>query len=199
MTKRSITLLLCIAVLGAFGCDNRQAEEKRERQQAEADRQRAKRAIDELARQHNAVVKWREGLAAKEPIGQIYSVDLEPILIRSDGRPLLFIADVVDINSTGPSYMCSFQADLNMSHKIDLILACTPEQATQIRQGASGKYAIVARITSLGPLVHVPAQEESGEGGVRFRASGECLGQAYLGNNYDEDVMDMMSGSGWGN
>jgi hypothetical protein len=197
MKKGGITLILCVAVLGALGCDNRQAEESRKRQQAEAERQKTTHAIAELARVHNAVVNWRQGLAAKEPLGRIYSVELAPVLIRSDERPLLFIADVLDISSTGNSYTCSFQADVNLSRKIELILGCTPEQATQIGQGASGKYAIVAHITSLGPPVQVPEENGSGEGRIAFRALGKCLGEVPVGKDYDEDMWEMLSGNSW--
>jgi hypothetical protein len=187
MTNRSITLLLCVAVLGVFGCDNRQAEESRKRQNVEAEHQRTKQAIDELGKAHNAVLDWRQSLAAKEPVGRIYSVELAPILIRPDGRPLLFIADALDVSTTAENikvphppdifsdprfiglsandqvdvlsaidknyaalprpqqlsilnsksnrgssanaaskdYVCSFQASLNASRSIRLILGCT--------------------------------------------------------------------------
>lgn len=255
MKQSGITLILCLAVISVVGCDNRQAEESRKRQNVEAEHERTKQAIDELAKAHNAVLNWRQGLAAKEPVGRIYSVELAPVLIRSDGRPLLFIADALDVSSTtenlrmprpsdifsdpqfinlptdrqvsvlsridknyaalprdqqlsilnsklsrgspayaaGKDYVCSFQVTVNASRSIRLILGCTPEQATQIIHDAEGRYAVVARVTSLGSAVPRPDEDDNEKEHAWFPAYGECLGELNLGKDYLDDLFELWS------
>jgi hypothetical protein len=193
MKRGGITLILCVTVLGVLGCDNRQAEENRKRQQAEAQHQRTAQAIGELAGAHDAVVDWRKGLAAKEPLARIFSAELAPVLIRTDGRPLLFIADVMDVSSKGGDYLCKFEAYANAVQKLDLILVCTPDQANQVMHDSEGKYAVVAQVASIGP--GVPKAGENGDEtqGVSFPVYGKCLGQVNVGKDYIDDLMEVIS------
>jgi heme exporter protein D len=162
-------------------------------EQAKAEEQRIKRAVGELAQAQNAVVNWRQVFAAKGPRGRIYSAELAPVLIRPDGRSLLFIADVVDVSPSANAYVCSFQADVNLSWKLRLVLGCTPDQATQIMHASSGKFAVVAQIFSLGSAeLNAGGDGLETEGG-RFSASGKCVGQLFVGKDYFDDFLDILS------
>jgi hypothetical protein len=193
MMKGGITLTLCVTVLCVLGCDNRQADENRKRQQAQAESQKVTQAIDDLARVHNAVVDWRKGLAAKGPLGRIFSAELAPVLIRTDGRPLLFIGDLLDVSSNGGDYTCKFEAYANAIQKLDLILACTPDQANQLMHDSEGKYAVVAQVASVGPGVPSTGQGTDETQGVSFPIFGKCLGQVSVGKDYIDDLMEVIS------
>jgi hypothetical protein len=182
--QSSIALLLCLAVVGVVGCNNGETEESRKHRETQAEYERTRQAIGKLAEAHNAVVNWKQALSHKDPVGRIYSAELAPILIRPDGRPILFLADALDVSSTGKGYLCSFQTDVNFSRKLRLMLGCTPEQATQIIHDPDGRYAVVARVTSLGSAV--PKSDEDDYEGAKgwFPAYGECLGEMNVGHNY---------------
>lgn len=193
MKERDITLIICLAVVGIVGCKNGETEEGRKQREVQAEHQRARQAVDKLAEAHNAVVNWKQGLSGKEPVGRIYSAELAPILIRTDGRPLLFIADALDVSSTGKGYICSFQADANTSRSIRLMLACTPEQASQLIHDREGRYAVVARVTSIGPAVPKPDEDDIEKENAWFPAYGECSGVTNVGMSYVDDLMEMIS------
>jgi hypothetical protein len=188
-----MTLFLCLVAVAVVGCNNEESEESRTQRGVQTQDQRTHQAIDKLADAQNAVIHWRPGLSGKDPDRRIFSAELAPILVRSDGRPILFIADVLDVSSTGKDYLCSFKADVNVYQKIVLILGCTPEQASQIMKGPEGNYAVVARVTSLGSAGPKPDGDDDEKGSARFRAYGICLGQLYLGSYYLDDIMEMLS------
>jgi len=193
MKNRGIALIVCVAVLGALGCDNRQADENGRRQQGEGERQRTAQAIGELARAHNAVVDWRKGLAAKEPLGRVFSAELVPVLIRSDGRPILFIADLLDVSSESGDYTCKFEAYANAIQKMGLILACTPDQANQIMHDPEGRYAVVVQVASVSPGVPETGGSTDETQTASFPVYGRCLGQVNVGKDYIDDLMEVIS------
>jgi uncharacterized lipoprotein NlpE involved in copper resistance len=193
MKKGAIALILCVTVLGALGCNNRQAEKNRKRQQAEAQSQRTTQAIGDLARAHNAVVDWKKGLAAKEPLGRIFSAELAPVLVRPDGRPLLFIADVLDVSSKGGDYICDFEAYVTAIQKMELILACTHDQANELMHDSEAKYAVVAQVTSVGAGALTTGESADERRSASFPVYGKCLGQVSVGKDYIDDLMEVVS------
>jgi hypothetical protein len=189
--SRVVILILALLVIASTDCTN--APESRDRERAKAEQESVRRTISQLAVTHNAVVNWRQALAAKGPVGRIYGAELAPALIRTDGRPLLFIADVADVGPSGRGYVCSFQADANLNWKLKLALECTTDQATQIIRGSSGKYAVVARISSLGSAELTTGGGEAETAGGKFPASGKCLGLVFVGKDYFDDFLEILS------
>lgn len=188
---RLAVIIGTLAVVMTIAC--KKAPEGREPEQANAEQQRIKRAIKELADAHKAVVNWRQAFAAKGPVGRIYSAEMASALIRNDGRPLLFIADVVDVGSTGVSNICAFQTDANLSWKLKLVLDCTTDQADQIMHGSAGKYAVAARISSIGSAELSPGEGDPETQQGKFSASGKCLGMVFVGKKYFDDFLEILS------
>src|SRR5712692_9482551 len=94
-TSGLVLVLSTIAVVVACeqkGADDRSAETARE-QAVAADREHAKPMIEK----NNAVTSWREALRREAlPRYQLYSFQLESVLIRPDGRPLATVGRVED-------------------------------------------------------------------------------------------------------
>jgi len=203
LLKRIPLLLIAVVVIwGIISHYQSEAEKKRQQEEqtkakAKAKEQRINRiklAIADLALAHNAVSDWRQSFALKGALDRIYSAELARVLIRPDGRPLLFIAEVLDVNSSGSSYICTFQGDVvNQSWRLKLLLACTPDQAAQIMHNSFGTYAVVAYISSIGTAEQRTGEDEWESEEGRFPAYGRCVGQVYLGGYYFRDLSEILS------
>lgn len=114
---------------------------ERERARTEANI-RIKRAVSDMVIKHNAVViDW-------EIFGEeIYTIEVEEALIRSDGRPVLFLlGDVDDIVRRDEGYFVHFKPaldipgfgippeihSLGIPPEIHFVLKCSPEQVKKI-------------------------------------------------------------------
>jgi hypothetical protein len=200
---KRIPLLLIAGVIiwGVISHYQSEAEKKRQQEEqtkakAKAKEQRINRiklAIADLALAHNAVSDWRQSFAPRGEFGRIYSAELARVLIRPDGRPLLFITAISDVNSSRSSYTCIFQGDVNLSWRLKLLLACTPDQAAQIMHNSSGTYAVVAYISSIGAAEQRTEEDGSESEEGRFLAYGRCVGQVYLGKDYYDDLYEILS------
>jgi hypothetical protein len=84
---RNLTLLL---LLPLSGCHS--AEERAKRQLEAQQRQEAARAVTYLKTHYNAVIDWPQELA-----GKTFTIDVGPIFLRADHRPILFYAMLEDV------------------------------------------------------------------------------------------------------
>jgi hypothetical protein len=196
MCKRGFSLsLFLIAASGLYSCSHRQDTQTRAPQDAD---QAIARSISALAAQFNAVASWRQNFASKGSDGQIFTAELVPALVRSDGRPVLFIVDVQDVASLGTFqgqnlYECTFLAKANLAWNVKLMLGCNADQARQLMQNLS-RYAVVAKIGLVRLSKHATEGDgdQEGENGL-FVAHGVCLALVPVGKDYMEDDLDIIS------
>lgn len=184
--------LIVWVVIGHHKANVKRIQEEEAR---EAAHQRVEQAIQQLASTHNAVDTWNSAFKSKGAVGRIYGAELSPVLVRPDGRPLLFIADVEDVAAAdGSKYTCSFITKVNLSWGVKLVLECSPDQAAQVIQSTSAeRFAVVAQISSLSSAEVRRSDDEAGVNAQgRFTALGKCEGLTTVGKDYREDVIEIL-------
>jgi hypothetical protein len=144
-------LILGVVVLGAgafvgsCGCSTRNGDLEYEQRKAEAGR-----IVRRLVARHNAVTEWLDTYREKGSIrGEPYTLDLEDALLKTGGRPLLFLATLEDVGSRGGSYYIRLE---DWERDICLLLACTEEVAREIAKDEDGwfaEYAVIASISEV--------------------------------------------------
>jgi hypothetical protein len=99
MRKRFSKLTVGILVLAGVGwgisslISSKKAQRENERQRRE-EQTRIEQAVSAMQATHNAVTDWKKGLGEALKLEAIYTVNLQRLLVREDGRPLLFYASV---------------------------------------------------------------------------------------------------------
>ncbi len=205
MFERVLTLVSVLLLLSAIGVVIvRLGQGKAKDAQQQADQARIKLAITQLASTYKAVSDWPNTLdkIRYDDVTQLlekrhrvatYDAEVSGVLIRRDGRPLLFVADVESVSESQSSSSCTFNVP---RYELKLTLACSQESAKHIINESAtagglvliGQYALVGRISS----VHHFADKQAGEAGSDsdgVEAYGTLDGLAFLGQNYFDGYM----------
>lgn len=87
---------------------------KSQKEKAEVEKKiQIEQTISNMVVRHNAVTDWKKNFNKKNALlGEIYTVQVEDVLIRSDGRPVLFFASVDDVARQGTNIMYIFRSGL---------------------------------------------------------------------------------------
>ena len=147
--KQRRTVLIVSAVLIGllvWGLRSEKKKESREQEAQQAQDKDVEQHIARFAERYDAVTDWRKSLSD----GKVYSAELTALLVRDDGRPVLFVAQVKDVTSGGGEYMIHF--DVWGNPPLTLELVCKPEQARNVmahRTEGFSRYAVVAIVTSV--------------------------------------------------
>ena len=96
-----------------------------------ADRKQIQEAIARMVSVHNAVTDWTEPFGGDKFADRFSSEKLAPVLIRSDGRPLLTFGSVVDVITQDDGCKLEIDAKANLVSNIRLWLTCTPAQVKE--------------------------------------------------------------------
>jgi len=168
---------------------------KAEKEKAEVEKKiQIEQTISNMVPTHNAVTDWKKNFDKKSAfLGQIYTVQVEDALIRSDGRPVLFFASVDDVTRQGNKYYVHFRNWFDLDPDIRFVLECDSEQVKKImsqKVDLFGQYAVVALISSLQrPKFELRAYPHSGEDAEVvvessdiFIARGRCLDLSFVGD-----------------
>jgi hypothetical protein len=194
---KNLTWLVVLGlVLGFIGFEfykikrsNQLAAERQEQEERATQLERQKR-VDQLTSRTNAVTTWRDELPSS---GFLFTADLTRVLVRTDGRPLLFDgATAEDVVQHGQEYLCSFRVGLTkgfpgQSTAARLNVSCDPSMAKEIvNRGHGNVYAVVARISDVPSYEDITTNDTSGDSSTerRFTVSGTELGQEHLAPNY---------------
>ncbi len=161
------------------------------------------RSISSFGAAQNAIVDWRKDLP-KENLLAPDTAQLERIFIRADKRPILVIADVLDVSGQGDHYLCLFQTDGGLDWQIELSLQCSPGLAQQVMQQRRAvsvfrRYAVAGEILSVGRLEERPEVTSKGEDEdkTRFLVTGRCVDLLFVGD-YMGHYWDYLSDIGTG-
>ena len=198
-----IVLALVIGiVLNLISCQDSANQAKKEKTESEKIKtEQIKQAISEMVARHNAVADWKKNFVQKDPnalLNNIYTIDLEAALVRSDNRPVLFYAPVVDVERRDNKYFAHFQTGGFILHSlfspdIHFVLECDSEQAKKImaqQPNMFDEYAVVAFISSVRrAMFKVNADPVSSEeadlvvepSGI-FIVNGQCLELLFIGD-----------------
>jgi hypothetical protein len=121
----------------------------------ESQEQTAKRAefesrISGFAAKHNAVTDWQKLLLAKGKPEKLYSVELQPLLVRADGRPVLVFASLRNVSEGDGLTVIYLDEATSLESQLKLQLACTPDQAHLVMSGDPPYIlAVIAQIRSV--------------------------------------------------
>ena len=96
--------------------------------------------ISDMVIEHNAVIiDWKKSFGRENLPREIYDIEVEEVLIRSDGRPVLFFGYVENITRRDERYFVHFIKEgelaigLGIRPEVHFILECNPGQVKKIR------------------------------------------------------------------
>lgn len=178
------SFLIVSLAFGLFlvSCDGKSSKETAEAVERQHKDQERKEKLKAFAAKHEATGDWVKVLDRRP-----FTLDLQTALIRTDHRPVLFIASVNDIEPLGKDrYRVTFEGEAYSSQPgVAFILECTSEHISQIQDSFS-EYAVVARIASVRRIQFgiksetATRSEETPALRVKtanmFEASGVCVG-----------------------
>jgi len=190
--KNLIWILALSLVIGLIGVElhksnqARRAEEAQEKERPTPKEVARQHQIDDLRSRTNPLTTWRDEFLNSRVF--LFTADVKQVLVRDDGRPLLFDdATVEDVVQQGEEYFCHFSATLksgrNGRSTVRLTLLCDPSMVKELLSRREGRnYAVVARISAVSSYDEITNLDASGEYFTdrRFRVSGTEVGQEYL-------------------
>jgi hypothetical protein len=97
MKKHWIRAATIMIALMLTGCDSDDSEETAEETVQLRKKQEIKQKVQQLCSRHNAVADWKESRVK-------YTVEMEEVLVGTDGRPVLLFASVQDIVRESEKY-----------------------------------------------------------------------------------------------
>lgn len=142
-----IGLGLVIAALGGYFV-YRHREKAREAQELVARRAEFESRISQFAAKYNAVTDWQKTLEGKP--GKHYSAELQPLLVRADGRPVLVFALLRNVSTNGGNTEVYLDESGGLESRFKLELDCTPDQArSAMSERSAYGFEAVAQIRSV--------------------------------------------------
>ena len=145
----------------------------------EAQRQKAldelKLKVTDFAERGGAVVDWQRDLGDGGISNGLYTADLQPRLIRPDGRPIFFYGRVLDIETQADGYMVRFKSKPRVLAEVDFSLACGSEVAAELLKHRANSFSVYAVIARIGD-VRVDEGHPKEEFEKVFLATGRCVG-----------------------
>jgi len=197
----SVLLVVCVwGVISHFRSESQRKlfEERR----TEADEARIQQSIVQLANANGAILDWKRAFGGGRAMDELFTAELAPVFVRADGRPLLFIASLRDVNTSVAGYEIEFETRANLKSKVRLTLQCSREQANQVMQeprDSGGRYAVVARILAVKSGYELIGQDAA-EDGERDQhritvASGNCIQFLYIGHYVNDVLQDLQAWS----
>lgn len=207
---KSIFILI---ILGSFviltSCKGIKEEakiEEEEEKQAEIEQN-----IMKMANSYDAVLDWEKDLRPKDFLTSVYTVEVQRALVREDNRPVLFIADVQDIEKRGNEYTVYFDRwtgyfGINVETYLPIlfILKCTEEQVKKILNQPNEilfeNYSVIASISDVNRMRFGLTRYSLGEyeanieidSSAGFIAKGNCLDLLFVGDFGATEVEKLM-------
>ena len=154
-----------------IGCHS--AEEKAKRQLEEHQAQEAVKATTYLRTQFNAVVDWPQQIK-----GKTFTIDVEPVFLRVDHRPILFYAMLEDVKRENDSiflYFLTIPTEGEPSIRVILDCAGCDLQALKQSSNSIGDFAVVAQVNAATKLL------DAGEDAPEFLLHGKFVDARYVG------------------
>ncbi len=157
--------------------------EMKARQHLETQQQQeAVRTVAYLQTHYNAVVDWPQQLK-----GKTFTIDVEPVFLRADHRPILFYAMLEDVRKENNAFLYFLTIPTEGEPSMRLILDCGGCDLQSLKKSANsiGDFAVVAQVTAA--AMSLDASEDAPQYALR----GKLIDARYLG----EYAMDKLLGS----
>ena len=167
-TRITITSLLILALIGCHS-----AEEKAKRQLEEQQTQEAVKATTYLRTHFNPVVDWPQQIK-----GKTFTIDVEPVFVRADHRPILFYAMLEDVKRENDSIFLYFLTiPTEGEPSIRVILDCAGCDLQALKQSANsiGDFVVVAQVTG------AAKELDAGENAPEYVLHGKFIDARYIG------------------
>lgn len=160
-----------------------------------------KQEIKDFALKHNAIIGWKKDLDRKRAILNLYTLEVEGVLLQKDNQPILFIASVDDIIKEEDRYIVYFNDKMSFRPKIYFILQCSSKQVDEIlshSKSVYGNFAVVANISQVRKFrFQLQANSAIGHEDVdiefspsnEFMAKGSCIDFIYVDKYYSRDFL----------
>jgi hypothetical protein len=124
--------------------------ESREAQERAARRVEFETRITQFTAKNSAVTDWQKPLLAKGKPEKTYSVELAPLLVRQDGRPVLVFASLLNVSESEGRTLIYFDEADRPESQFKLQLDCSPEQAHSLMSDNTAyRFAVIAQIRSV--------------------------------------------------
>lgn len=173
MMKLSVRVLAFCAALSlslpSIGCDS--AERKARHQHEEHGAQLA-REVSDLSTRYNAVSNWQMLFKQKR-----FSIEAEPIFVRSDHRPILFYATLEDVRREHDAFMLYLDSTPTEGEPVvRLVLDCNGCDLQKLKAPSEsfGDFAVVAAPTQVVKTIDGP------ENGPDFLINGKLIEAVYV-------------------
>lgn len=170
----------------------KRAKEETLKQAQQAQTQALEKAINSFAEKYNAVTDWKNPIDTNDLFSQPFTIEVQDALLRSDARPLLIRADILDIERNNDKYIIHLTDDalLRMIGRpsIEFVLTCSDDQIKKItpHKGThliSQHCVVIANIDQVKKQNHYiqPVDDEGHYKEVRiditdtFVATGHCI------------------------
>jgi hypothetical protein len=141
--RRRVVFVCASVLLGMIGCHS---SEEKARRQREAQDSAYGREVAALRTRYDPVVDWPEALKQKT-----FTIDVEPVLVRSDKRPEFFYAMLEDIRRQDDGMLLYFRTTPTEGEPtLELLLECPGCDLKRFEDSAKniGDFALVARVTA---------------------------------------------------
>jgi hypothetical protein len=138
---RNLILLLLLPLSGCHSADER-AKRELEAQQ----HQEAVKAVAYLQTRYSAVVDW-----PREVKDKTFTIDVEPVFLRADHRPILFYAMLEDVrkeNNATSLYFLTVPTEGEPSMRLILDCGGCDLQSLKKAANAIGDFVVVAQMTT---------------------------------------------------
>lgn len=184
-----LLVVLGTALVVAGGCNPSANNELEAAAQEKAEKD-AVATVSRLVAEHNAVVQWNEPIADLEWPLPLFTINWQSVLVRKDGRPILFLASAKDVVKCNGHYRLILEdSGLLSFSRLLLDLKCNPESARKIleaRKEFFDEYAVIAHIESVERAAFQVSTSDFGEVFIDdspeiFIARGTCVDLVYLG------------------
>ncbi len=191
-----LTLILAVVCAGVWRYVGRKTadQEKKNWEQASSEKreEQQRNAITTLANRNHAITDWRHSLSSgKDALDPVFSLELKPVLVNAEQRPILTIAALNDMSSVGDRVKVIFKSKINLRSELSLDLSCDAEQARLLLskpRGDTNRWAVVALVTSVDKTQEEHGRSEDGDSYVRSVSyvSGKLVDFRFVGANYDD-------------
>lgn len=166
-----VGLVGSLLIWGILQGRRREAEQEAQRQKA-FDKLRQK--ITDFAVGRGAVTDWQKDLADGSIGHALYTADLQPKLVRADGRPIFFYGTLLDVETGADGYVVRFRSKPRLLAEVDFSLTCASEEAAELMKHRADFLSVYAVIAQIGD-VRIDQNHPKEEIERVFLATGRCV------------------------
>jgi len=160
-----VTAVVLIAAVGGYVAYKRHEDTRVAQQRAARQAQFISR-ISELATKNDAATDWQKAISTLGNQRKIYTAELQTLLVRHDGRPVLVFASLQNVGDSHGRTVLYLDDAARLESNLKLQLDSTPDQKHLVMSSEPPHtFAVVARIRSVEYVV----------GSDSSLATGDCV------------------------